>query len=120
MEKLQEIYDAYGYCLNTLHSYEFDGSVGMVKMQNIMNHFRLGVDMLGGKRVLATQDYSKGLNNLPKSDVIKYILEDSCSAVVRPSGTEPWSFKKRGNTIERDFFAEIRRNCIKRRKSPPI
>ncbi len=34
-------------------------------------------------------DYSEGLGNLPKSDVLKYLLEDNCSVVVRPSGTEP-------------------------------
>ncbi len=26
---------------------------------------------------------------MPKSDVLKYILEDNCSVVIRPSGTEP-------------------------------
>lgn len=25
----------------------------------------------------------------PKSDVLKFLLEDNCSLVVRPSGTEP-------------------------------
>ncbi len=34
-------------------------------------------------------DYSKGLDGLPKSDVLKYLLEGNCSVVVRPSGTEP-------------------------------
>ena len=34
-------------------------------------------------------DYSQGLDGLPKSDVIKFLLEDDCSVVVRPSGTEP-------------------------------
>ena len=34
-------------------------------------------------------DYSLGLDGLPKSDVLKFILEDQCSVVVRPSGTEP-------------------------------
>ena len=26
---------------------------------------------------------------MPKSDVLKFLLEDNCSIVVRPSGTEP-------------------------------
>ena len=33
--------------------------------------------------------FSKGLNGLPKSDVLKFMLEGNCSVVVRPSGTEP-------------------------------
>ncbi|WP_329957498.1 hypothetical protein [Novisyntrophococcus fermenticellae] len=32
---------------------------------------------------------TKGLDGLPKSDVLKFLLEDNCSVVVRPSGTEP-------------------------------
>ena len=34
-------------------------------------------------------DYAPGLDGLPKSDVLKFLLEDNCSVVVRPSGTEP-------------------------------
>ena len=34
-------------------------------------------------------DYAPGLDELPKSDVLKFLLEDNCSIVVRPSGTEP-------------------------------
>ena len=33
--------------------------------------------------------YVQGLEGLPKSDVLKFLLEDNCSLVVRPSGTEP-------------------------------
>lgn len=89
LEKLDEIYKEYGYCLNTLHSYEFDGAAGFTKMQEIMKEFHKGLDMIGGKKVIETLDYSKGLNGLPKSDVLKYMLEGNCSVIVRPSGTEP-------------------------------
>lgn len=89
LEKLDEIYNEYGYCLNTLHSFEFDGAAGFAKMQEIMKEFHKGLDAIGGKKVVETLDYSKGLNGLPKSDVLKYVLEDNCSVVVRPSGTEP-------------------------------
>lgn len=89
LEKLDEIYREYGYCLNTLHSFEFDGAAGFTKMQGIMEEFHKGLDSIGGKKVLETLDYSKGLDGLPKSDVLKFMLEDNCSVVVRPSGTEP-------------------------------
>ena len=41
------------------------------------------------KRSKRCWTYSQGLNGLPKSNVLKYLLEDNCSIVVRPSGTEP-------------------------------
>ena len=88
LQKLNEIYDTYGYCLNTLHSYEFDGSAGMAKMQEIMSDFHKGMEEIAGQKVERTEDYSVGFNGLPKSDVLKYFTA-SASVVVRPSGTEP-------------------------------
>ena len=89
LDKLEELYKTYGYCLNTLHSYEFDGSAGFAKMQEIMHAFRNGVPEFGGKKSVKLLDYTTGLDDLPKSDVLKFLLEDNCSIVVRPSGTEP-------------------------------
>lgn len=95
LDKLNELYQTYGYCLNTLHSYEFDGSAGFAKMQGIMKTFReeVGpgkqVDAFAGEKIEKVLDYSRGLDGLPKSDVLKYLLEGHCSVVVRPSGTEP-------------------------------
>ena len=89
LDKLEELYKIYGYCLNTLHSYEFDGSAGFAKMQRIMQAFRGGIKEFGGKKVVKLLDYAPGLDGLPKSDVLKFLLEDNCSIVVRPSGTEP-------------------------------
>lgn len=89
LEKLQELYRTYGYCLNTLHSYEFEGAAGFEKMQQIMTEFRKGITAFGPKKVEKCLDYAQGLDDLPKSDVLKFLLEDHCSVVVRPSGTEP-------------------------------
>ena len=94
LDKLNEIYSTYGYCMNTLHSYQFEGSKGMSKMQEIMGKFRNELASGSGADiaeipVAAVYDYSKGLDGLPKSDVIKYILDGGSSVVVRPSGTEP-------------------------------
>ena len=88
LEKLEELYGKYGYCLNTLHSYEFPGSAGMEKMSQIMQGFHKGVDEIAGMKVERTEDYSVGLNGLPASDVLKYFTS-SGSVVIRPSGTEP-------------------------------
>lgn len=88
-DKLEELYKTYGYCLNTLHSYTFEGSAGFAKMQAIMQEFRSGIGSFGGKRVVKLLDYVSGIDGLPRSDVLKFLLEDNCSVVVRPSGTEP-------------------------------
>lgn len=87
-QKLDEIYSTYGYCLNTLHSYEFPGSTGMEKMNQIMGEFHKGLTEIAGMQVVRTEDYLPGLNGLPKSDVLKFFTKTG-SVVVRPSGTEP-------------------------------
>ena len=88
LQELEEIYSTYGYCLNTLHSYEFPGSAGMEKMNSIMADFHRGMGEIAGQKVIRTEDYSVGLNGLPKSDVLKFFT-DTGSVVIRPSGTEP-------------------------------
>lgn len=92
LDKMNELYETYGYCLNTLHSFEFEGSAGMAKMEEIMKGFRDNVGVgcvFAGRKVEAVNDYSKGLSGLPKSNVLKYRLVGNSSIVVRPSGTEP-------------------------------
>ena len=89
LDKLQQLYTKYGYCLNTLHSYEFDGEAGFKKMQQLMDDFRQRTEGFGGKSLVKLIDYLPGVDGLPKSNVLKFILEDNCSVVVRPSGTEP-------------------------------
>lgn len=89
LDRLASLYADYGYCLNTLHSYEFEGAAGFEKMQQIMQSLRGDIADFGGKRVLECLDYAAGIDGLPQSDVLKFRLEDHCSVVARPSGTEP-------------------------------
>ena len=89
LDKLDELYKTYGYTNNSLHNYEFDGSSGFEKRQEIMKKFRSGIEEIGGKKVIKSFDYLPGLDGLPKADVLKFVLEDESSIIVRPSGTEP-------------------------------
>lgn len=89
LDKLDELYKAYGYTNNSLHNYEFDGSSGFEKRQEIRKKFRSGIKEIGGKKVIKSFDYLPGLDGLPKADVLKFVLEDESSIIVRPSGTEP-------------------------------
>ena len=88
-DQLAKLYERYGYCRNTLHSYQFEGSAGFAKMQGIMAAFRQGISTFGGKAVEKVLDYSAGLEGLPKADVLKFYLDGGTTLVVRPSGTEP-------------------------------
>ncbi len=89
LEKLNELYRQYGYCLNTLHSFEFDGAAGFERMQGIMAALRRDLRAIGEWKVETVRDYAPGIDGLPPSDVLKFFLEGGASIVVRPSGTEP-------------------------------
>ncbi|WP_143321861.1 phospho-sugar mutase [Clostridium sp. HBUAS56010] len=90
IDVLTGLYKKYGYCLNTLHSYTFEGAEGFQKMQAIMHKLRQSpLEKIGTRTVIEVKDYQCGINNLPKSDVLKYLLEGDASVVIRPSGTEP-------------------------------
>ena len=58
VKNTQGEYAEYGYCLNTLHSYTFEGSAGFEKMQNIMVSFRKSITEFAGKKVLKCLDYT--------------------------------------------------------------
>lgn len=88
-EKLESLYREFGYYINTLHTYKFEGEKGMQDMQDIMERMRKNDFRLNGSAVADMLDYQKGIQGLPKSNVLKFILEDGSSVVVRPSGTEP-------------------------------
>ncbi len=89
VSKLSELYKEYGYFSNYLDSFEFEGSTGFKKMNDLMENFRNSVKSIGKYKVNEMLDYSKGINGLPKSNVLKMFLDNGSSIVVRPSGTEP-------------------------------
>ena len=101
LEVLNDLYDRYGYCLNTLYNFQFEGAAGFEKMQGIMDDFRQNSPAeAAGLRVVSVEDYQaqekhfadgrrEPIQGLPKSNVLKFWLEGGCSFVVRPSGTKP-------------------------------
>ena len=98
---IDEMYEQYGYYLNTTLSFTFEGAEGMKKMQNIMNELRINAPSeIGGFKVIKTDDYLESVSTdklsgetneikLPKSNVIAFSLEGENAVIVRPSGTEP-------------------------------
>ena len=58
----------------------------MEQIKSIMNTFRTSnIEEIAGIRVAELKDYSKDVDGLPKSDVLKFILEDGSWIAVRPS-----------------------------------
>ena len=88
LDKLNELYYRFGHFSNYLNSYEFEGASGFKKMQQIMTKFRK-MKSFGEYKINWVNDYEKGINNLPKSNVLQIYLSDDISVVIRPSGTEP-------------------------------
>lgn len=89
LDKLEEIYKEFGYYTTSLNSYEFPGSTGFNKMQTIMKSLReKPLEEIANQKIIKQLDYLKGIDSLPKSDVMKYFFENG-SLVIRPSGTEP-------------------------------
>ena len=89
LDKLNSLYEQYGYYLNTLDNYAFEGAVGFSKMQNLMAKFRCHFNDISGIEIEKTNDYLNGIDDLPKSDVLKFFLKGGSTITLRPSGTEP-------------------------------
>lgn len=87
---LLEIYEKFGYYKETLKSITLKGIDGIEKIAEIMKSFREDdITSIAGIKVEKLLDYKKGVDGLPKSDVLKFILEDKSWIAIRPSGTEP-------------------------------
>lgn len=88
VDGLNEIYDEYRYFLDYLDSFVLKGKDGAEKIQNLMTSFRnKGTTLFDG--IEEVIDFSTGIRDLPKENVLKYIWKDGSWMAVRPSGTEP-------------------------------
>lgn len=88
VDALNDIYSEYGYYLDALDSFVLKGKDGAEKIQHLMTVFRSeGAAMFDGVKKII--DYSTGVGDLPKENVLKYIFTDGSWMAVRPSGTEP-------------------------------
>ena len=86
---LDGLYKKYGYYDSALYYKVFEGKSGMEFMASFMEGLReKPYDEICGQTVTGFTDYGKGVNGLPKSNVIKFAGENF-SLIVRPSGTEP-------------------------------
>ncbi len=89
LQRLEQIYEQHGYCLNSVYSYQFEGSKGSFTMERILNVLRSGVRRIGGFNVEEVKDYLDGIDGLPKANVLRFRLSSDSILIARPSGTEP-------------------------------
>lgn len=89
IEKLESLYKKFGYYLDKVESFYFEGQSGFAKMSEIMKSFRKDVSSIAWFKVSKIIDYQKGVNGLPKADIIEFKLENGSNVIIRPSGTEP-------------------------------
>ena len=88
VDGLNEIYEKYGYYLDKLDSFTLKGKDGAERIAELMVLFReKGTEMFDGVKEVI--DYSVGVNDLPKENVLKFLFTDGTWMAVRPSGTEP-------------------------------
>lgn len=100
-EELEKIYNKYGWFGENIVSVVKEGMDGAKAISKIMSNLReKEIKNIANKKVIALKDYKKRIKiefenchrktiQLPKSDVLQFILEDDVIITVRPSGTEP-------------------------------
>ncbi len=88
IDVLESLYAEYGYYLDILDTFVLKGKEGAEQIQRAMTTFRQkGADFCDDIREV--EDYSLGIGDLPKENVLKFILSDGSWFAARPSGTEP-------------------------------
>ena len=100
-ERLQQIYEKYGYVLDKNVSVQYSGLNAMKEMSAVVDALKtMKVTSIGGKKVVAFRDYSAAKRydytdgntyemDIPKCNCVYYEVEGGSFVCVRPSGTEP-------------------------------
>ena len=101
LDALADVYEKYGFYLAHVQSVELTGADAMEKAAKMMADLRSNVPAtIGGAAVTGVRDYKTSIAkdltsgmeesiNLPKSNVLEFLLGDKGSVIARPSGTEP-------------------------------
>lgn len=112
VDALNDIYAEYGYYLDALESFVLKGKDGAEQIQRLMVTFReKGTSLFEGLKEVV--DYSVGVRDLPRENVLKYIWNDGSWMAVRPSGTEPkikvyYSVKEANRTAAEQRLEKIK------------
>lgn len=114
-EALINLFNEYGFYREGLKSLTLKGKQGAEQIEAILASFRQNPPQkMAGKQVVTAEDYAVSKRtllteskeeaiDLPKSNVLKYFLEDGSWFCLRPSGTEPkvkFYFAVKGSSLE--------------------
>jgi phosphoglucomutase len=100
-QTLQEIYVNYRFYKEALISFTKSGKKGAKEIEQLMQSYRENPPKeLGGKKIICVKDYlaskeyfletdKESVIDLPKSNVMQFITDESFVITARPSGTEP-------------------------------
>ncbi|HUI91484.1 MAG TPA: phospho-sugar mutase [Chitinivibrionales bacterium] len=102
LDRLNQLYEKYGYFEETQVSRYFKGESGLAVMNGLMERLRMAPPAkLGGLAVATVKDYLDGTSldmkdktkkkaiALPSSNVLQFVCGDGSIITARPSGTEP-------------------------------
>ena len=102
IEVLNEIYEKYGHYIEKTKSYTLKGKEGLERIASAMSSLKNDPpEVIGDEiNVLIREDYSTGVRvncgcglntkiDLPKTNMLRYLLPNNGWLIVRPSGTEP-------------------------------
>lgn len=90
LDVIDELFSEYGYYSNEVVSIVLEGLDGQERISRIMTQVRSNpIKEVCGYKVKNIIDYQNDDTGLPKSNVLKYYLEDDSWFAIRPSGTEP-------------------------------
>lgn len=112
IDGLNDIYAEYGYYLDSLDAFVLKGKDGAEKINELMVYFRNeGTNLFDGIETVI--DYSTGVKDLPKENVLKFIWTDGSWMAVRPSGTEPkikvyYSIQDNSKAVAEKRLADIK------------
>ena len=116
IEALEDLYAEFGYYKTALVSRVYPGEKGKTEMDALISALRENpLKEIAGIKINEFKDYSKGIEGLPKSNVLSFI-GDGIKVIVRPSGTEPkvkyYLTAKRPTEKESDEVVELLKKHI--------
>lgn len=98
IDRLDSLYEKYGYYATMTRTFTFPGAEGMEKMSGIMERLRGNPPKeVEGREIERVDDYKSGFASpgliggglLPATNMLIFKLRSGETAIMRPSGTEP-------------------------------